>query len=49
MAGFWDTYDLKSLITEPVFYKDPRNPVCCECLHWVFNFQTSQLFEKDLP
>ena len=28
MPGFCDTYNLRSLITEPTCYKNPENPTC---------------------
>ena len=30
MAGFCDTYDLRSLVTEPTCYKTPENPTCID-------------------
>ena len=30
MAGFCDTYDLRSLIMEPTCYKNPENPTCTD-------------------
>ena len=32
MAGFCDTYDLRSLITEPACYKNPENPTCIDLI-----------------
>ena len=32
MAGFCDTYDLRSLIMEPTCYKNPENPTCIDLI-----------------
>ena len=32
MAGFCDTYDLRSLTMEPTYYKNPENPTCIDLI-----------------
>ena len=51
MAGFCDTYDLRSLIMEPTCYKNPENPTCIDLIltNHPFTFQNSCVLETDLP
>ena len=46
MAGFSDTYDHRSLITEPTCYKNPENPTCIDLI--LLSFQNSCVFEIGL-
>ena len=50
MAGFWDTYDLRSLITEPTCYKNPENQTCTDLIltNHPLSFQNSCLLETGL-
>ena len=50
MAGFCDTYDLRSLITEPTCYKNPENPTCTDLIltNHPLSFQNSCLLETGL-
>ena len=50
MAGFCDTYYLRSLITEPTCYKNPENPTCINIIltNHPLNFQNSCVFETGL-
>ena len=43
IADFCDTYDLRSLITEPTCYKNPENPTCIDLIlaNDPFSFQNS--------
>ena len=51
MAGFCDTCDLRSLITEPTCYKNPENPTCIDLIltNHPLNFQNTCVFETGLP
>ena len=51
MAGFCDTCDLRSLITEPTCYKNPKNPTCIDLILTThpLNFQNICVFETGLP
>ena len=46
MAGFCDTYDHRSLITEPTCCKNPENPTCIDLI--LLSFQNSCVFEIGL-
>ena len=50
MAGFCDTYDLRSLTTEPTCYKNPENRTCIELIlaNYPRSFQNSCVFETAL-
>ena len=50
MAGFCDTYDLRSLITEPICYKNPENPTCIDLIltNHPLSFQNSCVLETGL-
>ena len=50
MAGFCDTYDLTSLISEPTCYKNPENPTCIDLIltNNPLSFQNSCVLETDL-
>ena len=50
MAGFCDTYDLRSLITEPTCYKSPENSTCIDLIltNHPRSFQNSCEFETGL-
>ena len=50
MTGFCDTYDLRSLITEPTCYKNQENSTCIALIltNYALNFQTSCIFETGL-
>ena len=47
MAGFCDTYDLTSLISEPTCYKNPENPTCIDLIltNHPLSFQNSCVLE----
>ena len=51
MAGFCDTYDFRSLITEPTCYKNPENPTCIDLIltNHPRNFQNFCVFGTGLP
>ena len=46
MAGFCDTYDLRSLLTEPKCDENPENPTCIDLI--LLNFHNSCVFETGL-
>ena len=50
MAGFCDTYDLRSLIMEPTCYKNPENPTCIDLIltNHHLSFQNSCVLETGL-
>ena len=50
MAGFCDTYDLRSLIMGPKCYKNSENPNCIDLIltNRSFSFQNSCVFETGL-
>ena len=50
MAGFCDTYDLRSLTTEPTCYKNPENPTCIDLIltSHPFSFRNSCVLETGL-
>ena len=50
MAGFCDTYDLRSLIMEPTCYKNPENPTCIDLIltNHSLSFQNSCVLETGL-
>ena len=50
MAGFYDTYYLRSLITEPTCYKNPENLTCIDLIltNHPLSFQNSCVLETDL-
>ena len=50
MAGFCDTYYLRSLITEPTCYKNPENPTCIDLIltNHPLSFQNSCVLETGL-
>ena len=50
MAGFCDTYDLRSLITQPTCYKSPENPTCIDLIlaNHLSGFQNSFVIETGL-
>ena len=49
-SEFCDTYNLKSLIREPVCYKNPENPSCIDLIltNRPCSFQNSYVFETGL-
>ena len=50
MGDFSDTYNLKSLITEPKCYKNLENPTCIDFFltNHLGIFENSFVFERDL-
>ena len=50
MNGFWESYNLSSLITESTCYKNPENPSCIDLFltNSPNSFQNSSVVETGL-